>query len=259
MSRRVELVSEAREASEAVRKSGVVYLSTVPPFMKVAKLRHIFSDFGAVKRLYLTPETASQRKARVHSGGSRKHKFLDGWIEFEDKKIAKAVAMSLNNTQIGGKRRSMYYEMIWNIKYLPGFKWHHLTEKIVYDRAVRDQRLQTEISSMKRETTAYLENVKKSKMQEFRKKREAEADLSALSSSSSSLACSSSGPFFSTPFTTNFAQRPVKRTSAGSFDSTLIAQVAPKASDAPATKKREGSSASGDIPKKRTSKRSRLE
>lgn len=51
-------------------------------------------------------------------------------MEFERKKVAKAVAESLNATIIGGKKRSFYHDDIWNIKYLPHFKWSHLTEKI---------------------------------------------------------------------------------------------------------------------------------
>ena len=47
-----------------------------------------------------------------------------------DKRVAKATAMTLNNTQIGGKKRCYYHDDIWNIKYLSKFQWTHLTEKI---------------------------------------------------------------------------------------------------------------------------------
>ena len=30
----------------------------------------------------------------------------------------------------GGPRRSAFYYDLWNIKYLPKFKWDHLTEEI---------------------------------------------------------------------------------------------------------------------------------
>src|SRR3989338_8034269 len=59
-----ELQSEAQEVAEAMRRSGVIYLSTVPPFMKIQKLRHIFSEFGEVRRMYFTPERPALRKAR---------------------------------------------------------------------------------------------------------------------------------------------------------------------------------------------------
>ncbi len=44
--------------------------------------------------------------------------------------LLQAVARGLNNTQIGGKKRDFYREDIWNLKYLRGFKWDHLTEKV---------------------------------------------------------------------------------------------------------------------------------
>ena len=35
---------------------GVVYMSRLPPFMKPAKIRNIFSQYGEVGRLFLQPE-----------------------------------------------------------------------------------------------------------------------------------------------------------------------------------------------------------
>ena len=35
---------------------GVVYLSRIPPFMQPRKVRHLFSPFGPVGRIYLQPE-----------------------------------------------------------------------------------------------------------------------------------------------------------------------------------------------------------
>ena len=69
------------------------------------------------------------RKKRKKSGGNTRKMYTEGWVEFEDKKIAKQVALALNNTMIGGKKTSYYREDIWNIKYLSKFKWEHLTEK----------------------------------------------------------------------------------------------------------------------------------
>ena len=41
------------------------------------------------------------RKKRKKHGGSGRKLFIEGWIEFKDKRVAKAVALSLNNTTIG--------------------------------------------------------------------------------------------------------------------------------------------------------------
>jgi ESF2/ABP1 family protein len=90
---------------------------------------------------------------------------LVGWVEFENKKIARQVAESLNNTIIGGKKSNIYHDDIWNIKYLKNFKyaissiylassssdhsshclfiirWDYLTEKVAYERRIREKKL----------------------------------------------------------------------------------------------------------------------
>lgn len=62
-------------------------------------------------------------------GGSKKRNFTEGWVEFADKRVAKAIAMALNNFPIGGRKRNYYHDDIWNMKYLPRFRWSHLGEK----------------------------------------------------------------------------------------------------------------------------------
>ena len=39
-----------------IKKPGVIYFSRLPPFMKPAKVRYIFSQYGEVGRLFLQPE-----------------------------------------------------------------------------------------------------------------------------------------------------------------------------------------------------------
>ncbi len=55
---------------------------------------------------------------------------MEGWVEFADKRDAKMVAERVNGTLVGGKKRSFYHDDMWTIKYLKGFKWRHLTEKL---------------------------------------------------------------------------------------------------------------------------------
>jgi len=156
---------------------GVVYMSRLPPFMKPAKIRNIFSQYGEVGRLFLQPEDVSVRKKRKKHGGSGRKLFTEGWIEFKDKCIAKAVAQSLNNTPIGGKKGGYYHDDIWNIKYLPKFLWGHLSEKIAYEKATKEQRMRTEISQAKKEANFYLQNVEKGKAidaMETRKRKRAD-------------------------------------------------------------------------------------
>lgn len=71
---------------------------------------------------------SSRQKARVKRGGTKKICYIDGWVEFLDKKLAKRVALTLNGTPVGGGKRSFHAEFTWNIRYLSKFKWNHLTE-----------------------------------------------------------------------------------------------------------------------------------
>ncbi len=70
------------------------------------------------------------RQVRKKYGGNKKKNFTEGWVEFLDKRVAKGVARALNSTPIGGVKRNYYHDDLWNIKYLPKFRWTHLTEKI---------------------------------------------------------------------------------------------------------------------------------
>ena len=48
-------VEKVEEKSKGLTP-GIVYLSRIPPYMKPAKVRHLFSRHGAVGRVYLQPE-----------------------------------------------------------------------------------------------------------------------------------------------------------------------------------------------------------
>lgn len=43
------------QLKKKTRKRGIIYLSTIPPYMNVAKIREIFGQFGEVGRVYLQP------------------------------------------------------------------------------------------------------------------------------------------------------------------------------------------------------------
>ncbi|KAI9594486.1 hypothetical protein BDF19DRAFT_471617 [Syncephalis fuscata] len=153
---------------EAHEKSGLIYLSRIPPFMKPQKIRHLLSQYGKVGRIYLAPEDENARKRRRRMGGNRKLMFTEGWVEFSDKKVAKLVAKSLNAQPIGNgsQKRGFYQHDLWNLKYLPKFKWNHLTERIAYERAARQQRMQTELEQARRENKMYMENVERGQLLE---------------------------------------------------------------------------------------------
>jgi len=166
---------KVKEYNKKLEKRGVVYLSRIPPFMKPAKVKHLLEQHGIITKVYLLEEDSSSRKRRKKAGGNSGKKYTEGWVEFENKKAAKRVAESLNNTQIGGRKRHFYREDIWNIKYLKKFKWRHLTEKIAYEKRVREQKLRMEMMQAKKDNAQYMELVEKGKqfkkMDEKKRKR----------------------------------------------------------------------------------------
>ncbi len=158
--------AQLARSQKATKKTGVIYLSRVPPFMKPQTVKHLLSPFGNIGRIFLSPEEPTAHTHRVKSGGNKKRSFTDGWVEFLDKKDAKVVAETLNARIIGGKKGGWYHDDVWNIKYLKGFKWHHLTEQIANENAERAARLRADISRVTRENKHFIENVERAKMLE---------------------------------------------------------------------------------------------
>ncbi|XP_011642349.2 activator of basal transcription 1-like [Pogonomyrmex barbatus] len=173
-----ELIQTPKEIVKLDKKvkRGIIYLSTIPKYMNITKIREIFSVYGKVGRVYLQladNETQQSGKRKKRFKKIIKH-FTEGWVEFESKKVAKFVAQTLNNTQISTRKKSRFYDIMWNIKYLPRFKWIHLSERLAYERAIHKQRLLTEIAQAKREVNFFSYNVDRSK--KLRKKHEQGAE-----------------------------------------------------------------------------------
>jgi len=129
--RRVLQQDTITDSQFAIAKTGVLYLSRIPPRLTPQKIRQLLAPFGSpILRIFLAPESTEEYTRRTKAGGAKKRRFIEGWIEFEDKKVAKRVAESLNAERIGSKKGDFLYDDLWCLKYLPKFKWHHLTEQI---------------------------------------------------------------------------------------------------------------------------------
>ncbi|KAK1766944.1 hypothetical protein QBC33DRAFT_93962 [Phialemonium atrogriseum] len=148
----------------AVKKSGVVYLSRIPPFLKPAKLRSLLEPYGKVNRTFLSPEGAAAHARRVRAGGNRKRLHTDGWVEFVDKRDARQACALLNARPIGGKKGSFYRDDVWSLRYLRGFKWDDLTQQIAAENAERDSRMRAEIGKTAKENREFVRNVGRAKM-----------------------------------------------------------------------------------------------
>ncbi|CAF1077834.1 unnamed protein product [Rotaria magnacalcarata] len=135
---------------------GVIYLSRIPDKMNVTIIRSYFDQYGQTGRIYLQLSKDEGKSKR-----ERGPKYTEGWVEFKSKRDAKLIAKQLNNQQVGGRRRTPWYDEIWNIKYLSKFRWAHLHERFQYENEVRKKRLRQEVLQAKREASLYIENVEK--------------------------------------------------------------------------------------------------
>ncbi|KAK0718006.1 hypothetical protein B0T26DRAFT_647799 [Lasiosphaeria miniovina] len=147
-----------------IKKSGVAYISRVPPMMKPAKLRSLLEPYGTINRIFLTPEDPLSHTRRVRNGGNKKRSYTEGWVEFVSKKDAKKACEFLNGNTIGGKKGSYYRDDLWNLIYLKSFKWRDLTEQIASENAERSSRMRAEISKTTKENKLFVQHVEKAKM-----------------------------------------------------------------------------------------------
>lgn len=154
-------------AEKAARKSGVLYISRVPPFMKPATLRHFLAPHApkhGLGRLFLAPEDPTAHRARVLRGGNKKKSYVDGWVEFKSKKEARIAAETLNGCTMGGRKGGWYHDDVWSVRYLRGFKWSHLTEQIAQEDAERAARMREEVRRTRKENRRFVEDVERGKM-----------------------------------------------------------------------------------------------
>ncbi|KAK6588264.1 hypothetical protein RS030_6774 [Cryptosporidium xiaoi] len=163
----VSIMAAFKNVIDDERNRGIIYISRIPPKMGPHHIREIMSKFGEVDRIFLRPEDKSKHEQRVKMRRGNYIRYIDGWVEFKNKKVAKSVASSLNNTNIGGKKRhNIWRDDMWCIKYLSNFKWHNLTEHNRYLKSVRKARLQARLSLVQKENNYYLQQVEKARRME---------------------------------------------------------------------------------------------
>ncbi|KAN0050716.1 hypothetical protein ACTA71_003864 [Dictyostelium dimigraforme] len=149
-------IEKMKKLKEQNENKGIIYLSTIPPRMKPAKLKQLLVKYGKVTRMHLV-------RANVERKNHRNDMFKEGWIEFEDKALARKIATLLNSVPMGGKSRDIHKDCLWNLRYLPKFKWHHLQDKLVSQRMERDKKLRLEINQVRKQNLILLEQVELSK------------------------------------------------------------------------------------------------
>jgi ESF2/ABP1 family protein len=150
--------------SSQVSKPGVVYLSSLPPYLKPSALRNLLTQrgFSPIRRLFLTP--SSKAKNHHSSKKSSRQLYTEGWIEFASGKTAKRCAETLNATTVGGRKGGFYHDDIWNMRYLRGVGWDDLMGQVREERREEEVRRTEERGQIARETKEFIEGVEKGKI-----------------------------------------------------------------------------------------------
>ena len=157
-----------QELREKIKRSGVLYMSRVPIGMKIIDIRRLLEDYG-IQRCYFIP----LKKKLKNVDGKRVQAYKEGWIEFEDKLYAKLAEYELNGKPIGGNKKCIYRDELWNLKYLQKVKWNDVGESMTLEKKIQEKKLKMEIKQGDRENNFIVKNYEKSKKY-LNKKREKE-------------------------------------------------------------------------------------
>ncbi|WEW61193.1 RNA-binding ATPase activator esf2 [Emydomyces testavorans] len=157
-------------------KTGVIYLSSLPPYLKPSALKSLLHarGFGPITKTFLTPSTPSSSSSSSASKRSNKRRmYADGWVEFSSKRTAKICAATLNATIVGGKKGGWYHDDVWNMKYLRGFKWADLMEQVQREKKEEEARRRIEDARARKEEKVFLAGVERGRVVEgIRRRRE---------------------------------------------------------------------------------------
>jgi len=164
-------IEELKAFKAKQERAGIIYISRIPPAMRPSKVRHLMSQYGSVGRIYLQQEDPKRAYLRRKHTSTKKAHFTEGWVEFEDKRVARSVAEMLNAQPIGGKKGTRFRDDIWTMKYLPRFKWSMLTEHIAHEAAVHREKLRVELSQSRHEQNDYLRQVELKRVLDKRSER----------------------------------------------------------------------------------------
>ncbi|KAJ9658091.1 RNA-binding ATPase activator esf2 [Neophaeococcomyces mojaviensis] len=168
------VVSKTSKKPKKKKTPGVIYLSSLPPYLKPSALRNLLSQrgFEPITRLFLTPAS----KHKHNSKKSSRQLYTEGWIEFASKKTAKRCAEALNAQLVGGRKGGFYHDDIWNMKYLKGMAWDELMTGIREERREEEGMRDEERRKIAAETKAFVQGVEQSKRLEgMKRKRKSKA------------------------------------------------------------------------------------
>lgn len=181
--------------SKLKRKTGVVYLSRVPPGLDVGIVRSILGRVGPLGRVWLRAEEKETVAARRSIGGRRRVGFSDGWVEFLRYVDAESAVELLNGQPMtGATRRGRFENDLWCLRLLPEFKWDDLVDEACGTRRERVLRVKSEVAASRRERSFFEQRsalAKSIERSERRKANEAELEIDSAGNKSEILDVSS--------------------------------------------------------------------
>ena len=151
-------------------KTGVVYLSWVPPRMEVGTIRSLLGRAGGIGRVYLRRESAESRRTRAGlESGRTRAEWRDGWVEFTRRSAARrAVELVNGRAMTGPKRRGKWADDLWCMGLLKGFEWADLVAETRTAGRERMLKVRAELAAARREREFVEEIVAKGRRMERR-------------------------------------------------------------------------------------------
>ncbi|POW07211.1 hypothetical protein PSTT_08407 [Puccinia striiformis] len=135
-------LNEIKKFGKKIDRTGLVYLSRIPPGMGPGKLKHLLSKWGEIGRIYLArDEKAEESKKKFDKKGKIKRKKKDKHQR--------------------GKASDRYYSDLWTLTYLPKFKWTNLSDQIAIERRIKEQLVRNSLEESKLSQEWYLGMVEK--------------------------------------------------------------------------------------------------
>lgn len=155
-SQSAQSTSKRKAKDKKPTRPGVIYLSSLPPYLRPSALRNILTQrgFTPITRLFLAPISTTKSKSK-----SSRQMYSEGWIEFASHKTAKRCVDALNAAPVGGKKGSYYRDDVWNMRYLKGMGWRELMEGVAGERREEEGRRDEERRRAEREAKVFVEGV----------------------------------------------------------------------------------------------------
>lgn len=178
-----KVTSKKLAKKQSSGKTGVIYLSRVPPGMELTSLRSLLSRAGPTGRIWLRPAdeegtTGGQAGSKPESKRRRKRQttFRDGWVEFHQRRDAKrAVALLNGQAMAGAKKKGRFANDLWAMRLLPGFTWDDLGQEVFGSARERVLQVREEVASARRERAWVERRVDIGKHVARKRKRRADA------------------------------------------------------------------------------------